>query len=257
MDHLDKIGIIAYYTFIEAIRNRMFLLMVVGLVCLLGIAEFTGELAITETREIQSVLVASIARWFVIMTSALFVITSMVREFNDKGVELILSLPVSRAVYYFGKYLGFLSMTLVVSLPLSLVLLLYTDVLPLAAWLFSLLCETSIIVALSILCLFTFSNVTVAFVVVISFYLLSRSMEAIQLLSTSPILESRTWSQEFMNTMIDAIAFVIPDLNRFTNSEWLVYGFETGQLVFVILQTVIYLAILIPAGLFDLFRKEM
>ena len=253
----QKLSTIAYYTFLEALRNRLFLLSLTGLVCLFGIAEFAGELAITETRQIQAALVANITRWFLVITCALFVITSMIRESNDKGLELILSLPVSKTSYYFGKYFGFISLALVILTLASPLLLLYSGPLALAGWLFSLLCEIAIIIAVSMLCLFTFSNITVSFIAVLSFYILSRSIEAIQLLSVSPILESDSYSQQFMNLLVNAIAWVLPDLDAFTRSDWLVYGITSTALVFVFIQTVIYLAILFAAGLFDLYRKEL
>jgi ABC-type transport system involved in multi-copper enzyme maturation permease subunit len=253
----SKIVTIAAYTFMEATRNRMFLLTLAGLVAMLGLAEFTGELAITETREIQAILVAAVSRWFIVMTTALFVITTMVREFNDKGAEAMLSLPVSRTTYYFGKYAGFVMLAAAIALAVSLILLLYSPPALLAAWVFSLLCELLIIVALSMLCLFTFNNVTIAFLVVIAFYVLARSMAAIQQLSSSPILESHGISQEFMNLLLDVIAYLLPGLDSYTRAGWLVYGVEDGGLGLVIAQTVIYLGVLIAAGLFDLHRKEL
>ena len=126
-----KITTIAYYTFIEALRNRLFILTLTGLVCLLGVAEFAGELAVTGSRGIQAVLLAAIARWFIVLITALFVITSMARDFNDKGVEMMLSLPLSRAAWYLGKYAGFAALALLVSVAVSLILLLYTGALPL------------------------------------------------------------------------------------------------------------------------------
>lgn len=254
---MQKLTTIARYTFVEALRNRLFLLSLIGLVCLFGIAEFAGELAITESRQIQAALVATSTRWFLVITCALFVITSMVREANDKGIELILSLPVSRASYYFGKYCGFLLLAGVVLALSGLLLMLYTDLTSLAVWLLSLLCEIAIIIAASMLCLFTFSNITVAYIAVLSFYLLSRSISAIQLLSTSPILESENYSQQFMNQLVDVVAWVLPDLDAYTRSDWLVYGIDEVSLSHVLLQTVVYLMILFAAGLFDLYRKEM
>lgn len=254
---MQKLTTIARYTFVEALRNRLFLLSLIGLVCLFGIAEFAGELAITESRQIQAALVATSTRWFLVITCALFVITSMVREANDKGIELILSLPVSRASYYFGKYCGFLLLAGVVLALSGLLLMLYTDLTSLTVWLLSLLCEIAIIIAASMLCLFTFSNITVAYIAVLSFYLLSRSIAAIQLLSTSPILESEDYSQQFMNQLVDMVAWVLPDLDTFTRSDWLVYGIADVSLSPVLLQTVVYLMILFAAGLFDLYRKEM
>ena len=91
---------------------------------------------------------------------------------------------------------------------------------------------------------------------VISFYFISRSMHTIQLISNSPILESDSFSQEFINYFIDAIAFVLPELHIFTQSSWLAYGVNISDIVPVLVQTIIYLLLLIAAGLFDLYRKN-
>ncbi|NNE38621.1 MAG: ABC transporter permease [Gammaproteobacteria bacterium] len=252
----NKTSTIAYYTFREATQNRLFVLTLIGLVCLLGAAEFVGDLAITETRQFQISLLATIGRWFLVITVALFVITSMIREFNDKGSELILSLPVSKSTYYFGKFLGYFILGVVIAISLSVLMLLYADTIPLAIWLVSLICEAAIVMALSMLCLFTFSNITIAFISTLSFYILSRSIDAIQLISISPILETKTISQDFMASLVSLIAFVLPDLSRFTQTEWLVYGVNVNEMGYILVQTAIYLTLLITAGLFDLARKE-
>lgn len=254
----QKLLTITRYTFLEALRNRLFVLTLIGLLCLFGIAEFTGELAITETRQIQAVLVAGMLRWFLVITCSLFVITSLVREMNDKGFEMIMSLPMSRSSYYFGKYCGFMLLGLVIMLLAAPLLLLYSSsAMDLAGWLLSLFCELAIVTAVSMLCQFTFSNITVAFMATLSFYLLARAMTAIQLLSASPILESNDISQRFMNGLVDALAWLLPDLDAFTRSDWLIYGRQEDSLGFVIIQTVIYLVLLFAAGLFDLYRKEL
>ncbi len=82
-------------------------------------------------------------------------------------------------------------------------------------------------------------------------------MPAIQLISDSQLLEFKSFSQEFINYLIDAIAFILPELNTFTQAEWLVYGADTNSIGPVILQTIIYLGLLIAAGLFDLYRKDL
>ncbi len=253
----SSILVIARFTFYEAVRNRLFTLTLVGLLCVLGLTEFAGELAITEASNIQAVLIGAGMRLFAVTTVALFVITSIVREFNDKGFELIASLPLPRSSYYFGKFLGFFLLSLVIAVATSLLLLVYSPAIPVSLWLLSLVCELAIVIALSLLCLFTFSNVTVAFMVVICFYILSRSMYAIQLISNSPIMEFYTFSQQFMRLVTDAIAFLLPGLHDFTKSEWLVYGVEWQSLQPVIIQTVVYLILLCAAGLFDLHRKNL
>ena len=97
----------------------------------------------------------------------------------------------------------------------SLPLFLYAPAVQVIYWFFSLFCEQVLVVSLSLVCLLTFSNVTLSFITVMAFYLLSRSMEAIRLLSTGPILESDTVSQDFMHSLVNAIALILPDLNAF------------------------------------------
>ncbi|NKB36384.1 MAG: ABC transporter permease [Gammaproteobacteria bacterium] len=254
---IKPIWTIARFTFFEAMRNRLFLLTLIGLISVLGLTEFVGELAISETRNMQAILIGAAMRLFAVITIALFVITSVVREFNDKGFDLIASLSLPRHSYYFGKSLGFFLLALVISISTALLLLIYSPLIPVALWFVSLICELAIVIALSLLCLFTFSNVTVAFMVVISFYVLARSMYTLQLVSHSPILEFYDLSQQFLRGLTDAVAFVLPSLHEFTHSEWLAYGVEPGDIIPILIQTVIYLVLLAAAGLFDLYRKNL
>jgi ABC-type transport system involved in multi-copper enzyme maturation permease subunit len=253
----ELIAPIAYYTLLEAVRNRLFGFTLAGMVCLLGLTEFVGELAVTEQRQIQAALIGAGMRLFTVCTVCLFVVTSTVREFNDKGFELILSLPIPRSSYLLGKCTGFLALALVISAAGALLLLVYSAPGAVLLWYLSLACELLILVMLSLLCLFTFGNVTVAYVLVLAFYLLSRSMETIRLVSMSPILESHSFSQEFLGALVSVIAFVVPELNRFARSEWLIHGADWGALSAIGLQTIIYAILLGAAALFDLYRKEL
>ncbi len=247
---------IARFTFYEALHNRLFSMILTGLICILGLTEFIGELAITEAAQTQSILMGSGLRIFAVSAIGLFVITSMAREFDDKGFEILMSLPMSRYSYYLGKFMGFSMLALVIVIAAGLLLSLYSPFSFVFLWLLSLICELLIVISLSLLCMFTFTNITVAFMAVISFYFISRSMHTIQLISNSPILESDSFSQEFINYFIDAIAFVLPELNIFTQSSWLAYGVNISDIVPVLVQTIIYLLLLIAAGLFDLYRKN-
>ena len=50
---------IAVFTFREAVRNRLFRLTLAGMVCLLGLTEFIGDLAVTERAATQAALVGA------------------------------------------------------------------------------------------------------------------------------------------------------------------------------------------------------
>lgn len=258
MSSFSPVVAIAAYTFLEGLRNRLVWLVVAFLVAAVGMAEFTGALAITESIAFRSGLLGALLRLFAVFVLSLFVITSMVREFNDKHVELLLSLPITRASYFFGKVAGFFFLIVPVVLLSALCLLLYVPWEQVLLWALSLLCELLIVVAFSVLCLFTFNQVILALSAVAAFYLLARSIGAMELIGHGPLAPLHSVAHDFMNAFVAAIAFVLPDLDRFSPSAWLVY--HTGHwsdLLPILGQTLIYLLLLSGAALFDLYRKNL
>lgn len=249
---------IAKYSIWEAIRDRFLIFIISGVLIFFLVSLFVGELAITEGVQIQAAVLAFSLRLFCVFTIGLFVITSMVREFNDKGFELILSHPVPRSTYYFGKFSGFAIVALFISAICTLCLSNYVPITLSILWSLSLFCELLIIISFSLLSLFSFNSITISFSVVIAFYLLSRSIEVIRLIGSSPILETTALSHKLMNYLLDIIAYVIPDLYKFTQTDWVVYIFDIKSELFpVMAQTVIYVVLLSCVALFDLYRKEL
>ena len=248
---------IARVTLLEAVRFRLFIMSITVVLGLSGLAGFLGELSITETSKVQVSVTASLLRVFSIVIVCLFVITSVLKELNDKGLEILLSLSMPRYAYLFGKFSGFAGIALCISLMACLPLLLYVPAVRVSCWFLSLVCEHLLIISLSLACLLTFSGASLAFVAVMSFYLLSRSMEALSLLSASPILAADTVAQDFIYLLVAALALVLPELHVFTRSDWLVYGVDVTDMGTVLTQTLVYLAVLLSVGLFDLYRKNL
>jgi len=257
MNH-NLLLVIAKYSIWEAIRDKFLIFIFAGVAGFFLMSLFIGQLAITEGAMTQAAILASALRLFAVFTIGLFVITSMIREFNDKGFELILSHPVPRSSYYFGKFIGFSVIALIVTTMSAFCLCLYASVDLVLLWSLSLFCELLIIISLSLLCLFSFSSITISFSVVMAFYILSRSIEAIQLISNSPILALGSVSHKFMNGLLEVIAYVVPDLYKFTQTEWIVYDVNVlDDLSVVVGQTIVYVAFISSIALFDLYRKEL
>lgn len=252
------IAAITRFTLLEALRNRLvWLFLLLSLVGLL-LTEFIGDVAITESVAVKTSIFSAALRLITVFVISLYVTTSMVREINDKGMELTLSLPLSRTSYYFGKLLGFSLIALFMAVVAGLCLLIYAPAQAVFTWMLSLFCELLIMSALSLLCVYTFTQVTVVITAVTGFYLLARSIDAIQLMGHGPLIDPSSWSMNFITKAVDALAYVLPDLYRFSPSEWLVYSETTGTgLSSILLQTLIYTLLLSAAGLFDLYRKNL
>lgn len=248
---------ITRFTLLEALRNRLVWLFLFLLLIGIMLAEFMGGISITESLLVKASLLGASLRIFAVFVISLFVITSMVREINDKGLELTLSLPVSRSNYYFGKLLGYSLLAFMMVLFIGLSLIFYAPAPQVLLWSCALFCELLIITAVCLLCVFTFSQVTTAITAVAAFYVLARSINAIQLMSTGPLIDPNSLLQTFSIKVLNLLAYVLPDLHRFSPSSWLVYTDSVAQIWPLIAQTVIYVSLLVAAGLFDFYRKNL
>src|SRR5882762_4616451 len=170
---------LARATLIEAVRNRLLWLAVMIIVIAFGLAQFLNQVAITESREIQTALLAAPLRIAAVFIVAVFVITSMVRELSDKVTELLLSLPAPRSAYFFGKFAGYAMLASISALPLVP----FANSQGLVFWTLSLICELLLVTAISLFCVVSFTQVVPAFAAVAGFYLLSRSMAAMQIIA--------------------------------------------------------------------------
>ncbi|MGI9336005.1 MAG: ABC transporter permease subunit [Gammaproteobacteria bacterium] len=253
----SPVATIAAYTLVEALRNRLLWLIGAFIVATVVLVEFTGEVAITEAAAFQSGFMGAVLRVCSVVLISLFVITSVVREFDDKVVELTLSLPLTRSSFYLGKLLGFSAVALCMALICGLCLLVYAPVGQVALWSVSLALELSLITALSLLCLFTFSQVTAALCAVLVFYVLARTIATFQLIAASPLVGGAGLSSSLIEGSLYVMSLLLPGLDRFTSSRWLIYhdGSWT-ELAPLLGQTFVYLALLSAAALFDLHRKN-
>ena len=249
---------IARFTALEAARSRLAWLIAGYTIAGCALALFAGELAVTEAQGFRSGLLSAWLRSCAVFTISLFVITSMVRELQDKGLELMLSMPVARGTYYAGKLAGFAGVSVLPTLACVPALAWFAPPAQVALWTVSLGLELLIVIAMSLLCVLTFSQATWALSTVIGFYVLSRTMAALQLMAQGSPAAGPSVVQQITGTLVDALAFVLPDLDRFTESDWLVYGAGTiADLGFAAMQTLVYVTLLCAAALFDLYRKAL
>ncbi len=256
-DMLQHIVPIARYTLIEALRNRLFWLALTLVVAGLAFTQFLQQVAITESAQIQAALLAALLRVGAVFMLASFVVTSMVREFNDKVMELILSRPIRRSSYFFGKLAGFALVALVLALIFSLPLALFAPAPRVALWGLSLACELLIVTSVSLFCVLSLTQVLSALAAVTGFYLLGRAIGALQIIAANPLADGMVPGQQFINLAVDAIAFLLPGLDRMTQTSWLIYAAPTSaEILGLLAQTAVYLLFLCSAALFDLQRKN-
>ncbi len=248
---------LASYVVVEALRTRFFTIIISLLLICIGVALFLGQIAIIESQGTQSSLIGAFLRLSAVYIMSLFVITSTVREFHDHTIYLWFSLPIPRHIYFWGKLLGFVCVASIVTILFGLLLFGYSPYFQVMLWTLSLWCELLIIVVASLLCVFTFQHTIQAFSAVLGFYILARSISAIQLMADGPLHDASSFADQFVNLFVQFIAMLLPKFENFTQSAWLVYHTGTwGELFNIFVQTAVYLLLLIAMSLFDLYRKN-
>lgn len=253
--HITTIG---KYTAIEALRTRVPSTALLTLALLVCASLFVRELAVAEAARFQTGFYAAAARLAAVFLVSVYVLASITREFNDKGLEVVLALDVPRAHYICGKLAGFMVAALLIALIVSLPLWVLAPVPAAASWTASLMAELALIAALSLFCAVTFSQLLPAAGFVAAFYLLARSITSMRLMGAHPLSGEGTLSQQVSQTLVEGLGYLLPTLDQWTATSWLVDSApEPALLLGIFLQGIIYLVLLTAAALFDFHRRSL
>lgn len=249
-------AILARLVLVEARRGGLPWLAAASVAAAFGLAAFLSQVALTEGRALQLAFVAALLRACAVFLVAVQVSSSVIRERNDKGLELMLSLPLTRASHYFGRLAGFAAMAAVLALLFALPLLVWASPGAVVLWSVSLALEGMLVATAALFFAMTLAQPVPAIAATIGLYLLARSMAAMQAIAAGPLVEPSLANQA-ARFCVDAVAMLLPRLDTVTRSEWLLYG-APGAAVYgaAIGALVVYIVLLAAAGLFDFYRRS-
>jgi ABC-type Na+ efflux pump permease subunit len=246
---------LARLVLLEARRGALPWLAAAAVALSLGLAVFLSQVALTESRALQASIVAAVLRACAVFLIAAHVATSVLREINDKGLELMLSLPLGRSKQYAGRFIGFAACAVAISLFFALPLLLWSPAPAVAYWAGSLAVETALMAAATLFFAMSLGQLLPAIAASAGFYLLARSIAAIQDIASGP-LRDESLADRFARWAVDAVALLFPRLDSVTRSEWLLYGTPApSAYAAAVGGLVVYASLLIAAGLFDFHRR--
>jgi hypothetical protein len=254
----NRIHTIARYAVLEAVRTRLSLLSAILIALLLLASFFVRELAIAESGRYQATFYAAAMRFATVFIIALYVITSIVREFQDKGLDMALALDLPRSHYIVGKLVGFFMVGTALALVAGLPLVPLAGWVGAAQWTISLAVELALVAAVSLFCVVTFTQLIPAASFVLGFYLLGRSITAIRLLSAHPIAGADDLSHRVTGWLIEALALVIPSLDTWTRTAWLTDGLAPWPSLGAIVAHGLLLVLLLGcAAMLDMHRRTI
>lgn len=252
-----RIATIARYTVLEAVRTRIPLLTLACVALLLGASFFVREIAIAESARFQTAFYASTVRFAIVFVAALHCVASIAREFQDKGLDVMLALDVPRSHYIVGKLAGFVTIGVALAVAVALPLVPLAGAAAASAWCASLAIELAIVVAFSVFCAVTFNQLMPAMSVVMAFYLFARALTAMRLIGANPIADAQALSHQVMTWLVEGLALVVPALDEWTRTAWLVDG-GNGWVALprLVAHGALFVVVVAAAAVFDMHRKN-
>jgi ABC-type transport system involved in multi-copper enzyme maturation permease subunit len=254
---LGQTATVARYVLVEARRSALPWLAAAGLLAALGLAGFLSQVAITEAAALQASACAALLRACAVFLVAAHVAASVVREANDKGLELALALPMSRPAWYFGKLLGFALAGALIAALFALPLLAWSKPWDLAAWWLALAAETAMVAAASLFFASALGQTVAAIAATLGLYVLARAIAAIQMIAAGP-LAGESSVAAIARWLVDALALLLPRLDAVARGDWLLYGAPAANdLALTLAGLAIYFVLMAAAGLFDFSRRNL
>jgi len=248
------------YIFITALRDWLYIGLLIMLAGAFGISSLIGHCALSEEMQMQAVYFSSISRVVTICGMILFICFHIKRSFENKEIQFILSKPISRHKFIISYWISFNVVSLLLLIPILLTIYFFSAVnlIGLLLWTLSLVLELLLISTFAIVSSLILESAVSAVLATSSFYLISRMMGFFVYTIKIPTSTDEVSSFEGLNKgLLKFLSIIFPRLDLFTKSEWLLYGIKDySDLNLILIQSLVYIPLLLLVAFNDFKRKQ-
>ncbi len=245
------------YILITALRDWLFIGLLIGVLFATGISAALGGTAFIEERAMTIAFAAGSSRIILMVGLIVFVCFHIRNAFDTKEIDVILSRPISRGNLVVAYWLGFSCVALLLTIPVVAIIGLIGagNVSGFIGWSVSLFMEGALVVALALFAAFTMRSAVTSVLACMGFYVLSRMMIFFVMTAQSGVVHGKQY--ELLKYVLSTISTIVPRLDFFSKSEWLVYGFEANrEWMLFAAQAGIFIPLLLLASIVDFRRKQ-
>ena len=247
------------YVLLTATRDRLFIGLLVGILFAAYISSVLGSTAMLETDQMTLSFTAASARVIIMVGIIVFIGFHMRNAFDAREIDVLLSRPISRTTLVLSYWVGFAAVASCLVLPtIVLVAILGTlNQTGFLLWAVSLLLESWLVVSIALFAALTIKSGVGTVLSSLAIYVLSRMMGFFLATINSASLfkehEVNVGAQWLMKT----IAMVVPRLDFYAKSQWLIYGAKSYEdLQLFLIQSAIFIPLLVAASIIDFKRKQ-
>jgi len=249
------------YTLLTASRDLLFIGLCLIILMAYGFSVFVGNTALVEQSQMSMAYFAGSSRIILVTGLIVFVCFHVRRSFENREVESILSKPISRSQFVFSYWVGFCVLAITSVLPVIVIMSILNrpDFMGLLAWSSSLILEISIIVAFAMLASLIMKSAVSSVLSSFAFYLISRLMGFFIATMDTPgsLMSGGGQFGGLLEFILKIVAVILPRLDLFAKSEWLIYGISgKGDLWVFPAQSLVFILLLLSVSIFDFKRKQ-
>lgn len=259
------------YVLLTALRDRLFLGLMLAVIFAAFISSALGSTALVENMEMKMAFAGASTRVILMVGLMVFICFHVRHAFDSKEIDVFLSRPMTRLHLLLSYWVAFSLVALLLVLP-SLAILIFlqyskpavgylpiitnVDVEGFSIWAVSILCESMLVVGLALFASLTLKSGVTSVLASLGFYVVSRMMAFFVATGDSPVASKDEVSMA-LNWLIKAISTIIPRLDFFGQTEWIVYGVKSWEPFFhALMQMGIFLPLLLLAAAIDFQRKQ-
>lgn len=242
------------FVLLTALRDRLFAGLFTMVALGFALAIYLGDAALVEKGQTTVVYAGGAARTLLILGLIIFQAFHVQRLYETREIEAILSRAISRDQFILAYWAGFALVAVLLALPIiAFVMLFQWSGQGTVWWSLSLIMECFVVVAFAIFAGITLERAVPAVFATVGFYVLSRLMSFFLSISEST---PREGINVITVPLSDFVALLLPRLDLFSQTRWLVYGPGAQEsLTLLVVQTLVFVPLLLLAATFDLRRK--
>lgn len=247
------------YVLLTAIRDRLFAGLIIGIIFATYISSALGSTAMLEPQQMTIAFAAAISRIIVMVGVIVFIAFHIRGAFESREIDLLLSRPIGRGTLVLSYWLGFLVVATLLCLPAMAVMgvLGILNAKGFALWATSLVLESWLVVSFALFAAVTLKSGVVTVLAGLGFYTISRMMGFFLATTKTGSLFEAAWVNEAMRFTIRAISALIPRMDFFSKSSWLIYGAPSLEALWLcVVQASVFIPLLLAATIIDFKRKQ-
>lgn len=250
------------YILLTALRDRLFAGLFLAVLLSAMLSYFLGSTALIEQQAMALSFASAATRIILDMGLIIFTCFHLRRGFEHKEIDVMLSRPISRVEFVLAYWMGLALVAAILVIP-SILLIgamggFHSN--GFVFWGTSLLVEAWLMVAMALFIGLILRSAVSAVIACFGFYALARMMAFFVLMAANhATLFHEAWLNALSRNAVSTISMLLPRLDLFAKSEWLVYGLPQadgqGHWLFLA-QGAVYIAFLLAASIFDFRRKQ-